>query len=226
METHPDVIVCGTGIDAIDETGRVLSYSDRGPRDMDEYRVELLFRNPGPIHPTAFFNNDMLTDNGITYNEELVHSQDYGMWETVSHYGTVCILDDVLLHMRKHDAQISSAKRGIQIKCDKITQKKILTQLLDVVTDEEVDFHYTYSGNSLPDVFINDDVADWYDRILQANKEKHIYNQQKLEKRILTIKKNLVRQTMKPEMGVIEKMRIAMRYLPFFDALKMAFRPQ
>jgi glycosyltransferase involved in cell wall biosynthesis len=226
MESHPDVIVCGTRIGTIDETGRVLSYSPKRPHDMEDYRVRMLFQNPGPIHPTAFFNNDMLQDNNITYNEELVHAQDYGMWETVCHYGTVYTLDDVLLHRRKHNGQISSARRGIQIKCDKITLKKILTELLDDVTDEEVDLHYTYSGGYFSDVVINDDVDAWYDRLLQANKEKHIYNQQKLEKRILTIKKNLVRQTIKPEMGVIEKMRIAMRYLPFIHALKTAIRPQ
>jgi len=226
MESHPDVIVCGSRIGTIDETGRVLSISPQRPHDMEDYRVRMLFQNPGPIHPTAFFNNEMLQDNNITYNEELIHAQDYGMWETVCHYGTVYTLDDVLLYRRKHDGQISSARRGVQIKCDKITLKKILTELLGEVTDEEVDFHYTYSGGYFSDVVMNDDVAAWYDRLLQANKEKHIYNQQKLEKRILTIKKNLVRQTITPDMGVIEKTRIAMRYLPFFHALKTAFRPQ
>ena len=88
-----------------------------------------------------------------------------------------------------------------------------------------MDFHYTYSGGYFPDVTINEDVAAWYNRLLKANKEKHIYNQQKLEKRILTIKKNLVRQTITPEMGLIEKMHISMRYLPFFHALKTAFHP-
>lgn len=225
METHPDVIVCGTRIGTIDETGRVLSLSPQRPHDMEDYRVRMLFQNPGPIHPTAFFNNDMLQDNNITYNEELIHAQDYGMWETVVHYGTVYTLDDVLLYRRKHEGQISSARRGVQMKCDKITLKKILTELLGEVTDEEVDFHYTYSGGYFPDVTINEDVAAWYNRLLKANKEKHIYNQQKLEKRILTIKKNLVRQTITPEMGLIEKMHISMRYLPFFHALKTAFHP-
>lgn len=226
METHPDVIVCGTRIGTIDETGRVLSLSPQRPHDMEDYRVRMLFQNPGPIHPTAFFNNDMLQDNNITYNEELIHAQDYGMWETVCHYGTVYTLDDVLLYRRKHEGQISSARRGVQMKCDKITLKKILTELLGEVTDEEVDFHYTYSGGYFPDVTMNEDVAAWYNRLLKANKEKHIYNQQKLEKRILTIKKNLVRQTIIPEMGLIEKLHICMHYLPFLHALKTAFKPQ
>jgi len=224
MESHPDVIVCGTRIGTIDETGRVLSLSPQRPHDMEDYRVRMLFQNPGPIHPTAFFNNDMLRDNNITYNEELIHAQDYGMWETVCHYGTVYTLDDVLLYRRKHEGQISSARRGTQIKCDKITLKHILSELLDQVTDEEVDFHYIYSGGYFSEVIMTDDVASWYDRLIQANKSKHIYNQKKLEKRILTIKKNLVRQTISPEMGIIEKLRISMRYLPFFHALKTALR--
>lgn len=224
MESYPDVIVCGTRIGTIDETGRVLSISPQRPHDMEDYRVRMLFQNPGPIHPTAFFNNDMLRDNNITYNEELVHAQDYGMWETVCHYGTVYTLDDVLLYRRKHEGQISSARRGTQIKCDKITLKKILTELLGQVTDEEVDFHYMYSGGYFTDVVMTDDVAAWYDKLLQANRSKHIYNQEKLAKRILTIKKNLVRQTINPEMGLIEKMRISMRYLPLLHAVKTALR--
>ena len=224
MESHPDVIVCGTRIGTIDETGRVLSLSPQRPHDMEDYRVRMLFQNPGPIHPTAFFNNDMLRDNNITYNEELIHAQDYGMWETVCHYGTVYTLDDVLLYRRKHEGQISSARRGTQIKCDKITLKHILSELLDQVTDEEVDFHYMYSGGYFSDVVMTDDVAAWYAKLLQANKEKHIYNQEKLEKRILTIKKNLVRQSISPEMGLIEKLRFSMRYLPFLHAVKTAIR--
>ena len=226
MEKHPEVIVCGARIGIIDGNSKVTKKAStaKTSEDMESYRVRMLFQNPGPIHPTAFMRHEKLIENHITYDEELRYAQDYGMWETTSHFGTIVILEEELLYHRRHGKQITTARREVQMQCDKMTQKKILAALLGDVSDEEVDFHYVHSTGYFPDSRISPEVAAWYERLVRANKERRIYDQGKLEKRILTIKKNLIRQTIKLDrLSGMRKMRIVFRYLPFFSAVRAYF---
>lgn len=113
MESHPDVIVCGAyPILFSDELSAGKQWEVKTEiKDMDSYRVKMLFRNPGPAHPTAFFNREMLARHHISYDEELVYAQDYGMWRTVSRYGRVYNLPEALLFRRMSENQISKAHR-------------------------------------------------------------------------------------------------------------------
>ncbi len=144
------------------------------------------------------------------------------MWEVVSRYGKVSSLDEVLLYRRKHEKQISIAKRDVQKKCDKMTQKKILSDLLGSVSDKEVELHYTHSTTYNQDATITPEVAAWYDRLLQANQSRHLYNQNILQKYIGAIKKRLVLQTIKQNRNLskYENIRLVFRYLPFLRAVK------
>lgn len=226
MEKHPEVIVCGAKIGVIDENGNVTKKASKSKtsEDMESYRVRMLFQNPGPIHPTAFMRHEKLIENHIVYDERLRYAQDYGMWETTSHFGSIVTIEEELLYHRRHGKQITTARREVQMQCDKMTQKKILTALLGDVSDEEVDFHYVHSTGYFPDARISPEVSDWYDRLARANKNRRIYDQGKLEKRILTIKKNLIRQTIKLDrMTGLVRMKFVFRYIPFFPALRTCF---
>jgi glycosyltransferase involved in cell wall biosynthesis len=222
MEAHPEVIVCGSR-EGLIINGEKIKTSNEAYEvcNMEEYKVKLLFVNPGPRHPTVMIRHEQLMEHNIRYNEELIHSQDYGLWEVISHYGKICEIDEVLLYRRKHNGQVSVAKRDIQIQCDKMTQKKLLSDLLDNVSDREVDFHYRHSTGYYPDAVISPEAEEWYDRLIQANKERQIYNQKKLVKQTILIKKQLVRQSFKPEMSLHERMCIIFRYLPVFESVRM-----
>lgn len=222
MEAHPEVIVCGTRAGILDEKRNVRPLNVNVPDNMEEYRVRMIFLNPGPTHPTAFFRHEKLLEHHILYDEKLIYAQDYGMWEVVSRYGKVSSLDEVLLYRRKHEKQISIAKRDVQKKCDKMTQKKILSDLLGSVSDKEVELHYTHSTTYNQDATITPEVAAWYDRLLQANQSRHLYNQNILQKYIGAIKKRLVLQTIKQNRNLskYENIRLVFRYLPFLRAVK------
>ena len=222
MESHPDAVVCGAK--AITLTGGKKIPPMEGnsrPEDMEDYRVRLLFINPGPRHPTAMIRHETLLAHQILYDERLVHAQDYGLWEALSHYGTIYTLPEALLYRRMHEKQVSAARRSIQIQCDKMTQKKILSALLGDVTDAEVDFHYFHSTGYYPDAAISPEAAAWYDRLLQANKSRRIYDQKKLKTRIVFIKKDLLRKAFTPDMSALKKVRMIFRYLPFLSGIRM-----
>ena len=180
----------------------------------------MLFENPGPFHPTAFFRHEKLLEHGILYDESLYYAQDYGMWETISHYGNVAVLEDVLFLRRKHENQISTAHRERQIQCDKMTQRKLLSELLGSVTEEEMDLHYVHSTGAFRDAKITPEVVQWYERILKANDQRRIYNKRKLKKRILIIERRLVEQSFTKEMSKLDKLRLVFKYLPFPYAVR------
>ena len=215
MRNHPDAIVCGT------ETTFFFKQSTeiKGKlEDMNSYRVRMLFRNPGPAHPTAFFDREKLLEHQITYDEHLTFAQDYGMWVTVSQYGRVYIMPEVLLVRRLHPDQVSHKNREHQIRCDKMTQKKLLTQLLGDVTKEEVDMHYYCSG-FYHDAEITPQINAWYDRLIEANRHKRLYDQRKLKQEIKRIKKRLIYQTFSYDMSKADKAFLFFRYLSFFPAV-------
>ena len=172
MESHPDVIVCGCRVttdrnDASPAKGKM--------EDMDSYRIKMLFRNPGPTHPTAFFRRSVLLEKHIEYDESLRYSQDYGMWAELVKYGRICILQDRLVYYRIHDGQVSKAHREEQIRCDKVTQKKLLCELLGDVTEEELDLHYRYSTLYYRGQKLTKDVRRWYRKLIRANNKMRIY---------------------------------------------------
>lgn len=219
MESHPEVILCGTNFsfdnrpeDAITEI----------PEDMESYRVKMLFVNPGPSHPTTFFDREKLNQFHIIYDEQLTYAQDYGLFAAISEYGPISILPEILVHRRKHEAQISKAHRESQIQCDKMTQKKLLSRLLGDVSDEELNLHYYCTSTPSVRPVMTPQIAQWYDRLIAANKIKGIYNQKKLKKKINTIKEKLVSRAVSEESGIADLVRMFFRYLPFFPAAKEA----
>ncbi len=216
MEKHPDVIVCGSDwahlIDGNVVYAPGKSLRKMRPANMKEYRVNLLFKNPGPIHPSTMFRHEALLAHDILYDERLIHAQDYGMWVDVSHYGRVCVISEVLLYRRKHKDQVSVARRDVQINCDKMTQKKLLSELLGSVTDEEVDFHYRHSSGYFADAVITPEAVDWYDRLLQANEKLRLYDQKYLQDKIIKIKKKLIVQSFSQDMSFGDKKKIIFRY--------------
>lgn len=221
MEAHPDVIICGTRVGKMNDQNDVVLPTAKLPKDMEDYRVRMLFVNPGPSHPTTFFRHQALLEHHILYDEKLVYAQDYGMWETISHYGKIYTLDETLLYRRIHAGQISVSERETQMQCDKMTQKKMLSSLLGDVTDAEVDLHYFYSTEYFPDAMMTPEAEAWYDRLIQENKSRRVYDQEKLEQRILIIKKSLVQNTLKSDMPVYKKYRVVFHSLPFLVGLKM-----
>lgn len=249
MESHPDVFVCGSkvihfknstipDIQPTDQTkDRPAFIKKKGSQrkenieftnikieDMESYRVRMLFTNPGPVHPTAFFNHEKLIQYQIDYNEELEYAQDYDLWMRISSVGQICTLPKVLLYYRVHAGQISKAHREKQIECDQMTQRKLLEQLLDNVSEEELSFHYKHSSGYDSNAKISPRAIQWYGRIISANKERKIYDQKKLVQYIDCIKTRLISQIFTRDMSKSMKGRLLFQYLPFSTASKTLLR--
>ena len=192
MQSNPDVIVCGARV--------LTSKNERTNLDVcfesrEQYLVRMLFTNPGPSHPTAFIDREVLRAHAIEYDEKLIYAQDYGLWVSLIPYGRICILPEILLFYRRSENQVTVKHKEKRRQCVGRIQKKLLCQLLDDVTDEEADFHYVHSAGHYPDATMTPEVAKWYKRLLTANRERGLYDQSCMKAVIEIIKKRLLLQT-------------------------------
>lgn len=218
MESHPDVIVCGTGVEIFGERSKKYC---RKISDPESYRVLLLFTNPGPMHPTAFFNRELLLRYHITYDERLECAQDYGLWTVISRYGNVFNLNDILLRYRTHNRQISSAHVEKQIACDKLILEGLLKELLGSVTKEEIELHYTYAYGRVKGVTVNAEMYSWFRRLIDTNNRVGVYNKEKFKSYVYnSVLKPIIYRSFRPDMAYISKIGMFFRYLPPHIALR------
>jgi len=203
MENHPEISVCGTFVQRfIVENGEKKEidkrhlFKDTFKNDMDAYAAKMLFTNPGPTHPTAFFRKAFFESKNIKYDESKFYAQDYKLWlDVYDAGGLVYIIPEKLLWYRVHDEQISVSKKDIQSKYSKQVQKELLERLFDKVSDEESDFHHRYATGYYYDVGVPLESIKWFGKILDANRKKRVFNQKKLIYRVfISIMRNAVRK--------------------------------
>ena len=218
MEKHPDMILCGANVEFFgDYSGKSECRID----DMERYRISALFVNPGPSHPTAFFNRELLLRYHLAYDESIVYAQEYRLWVDISRHGQIGLLKEVLLRHRISKDQISIKHRSEQIKGDQITQGELLQELLGFVTQEEKDFHYHYSTGYYNDTKINDEMLKWFHRLIEANDRRGVYKKKEFRRYVydVIIKRN-VYHSFVPNMSNAAKIAMFFRYMPFLLALK------
>ena len=209
MESHPETIMCGTAIEKFgDKTGIKRTPID----DLEQYRCILLFVNPGPSHPTAFFNKSKLLQHHIQYANWLLYGQDYELWVEISKIGKMTELSEVLLRYRVSSQQVGNSCSKMQARCAQLVQKKQLCELLGKVSEDEVLFHYKYSTGYYADTVINQEIVKWYKRILKENRHKNIYHQKKLKKIIRDRLFRLTINACSKESSLIKKTALCMRY--------------
>lgn len=111
MESHPDVIVCGTNIKLI---GKFKPFYIKSVFQEDkDIRGQMLY-NSGFVHPTVFIRKSILDKSGIIYDETFQNAQDYKMWYDLRRYGKFANIKDCLLKYRISNIQITSASATSQ----------------------------------------------------------------------------------------------------------------
>lgn len=107
MERHPSVIVCGSAAEKFGEIHQV----DKFTKDFLLCLLTSQF-----THPCVFIRSQFLKSNGLRYDEESVHFEDYKLWVEIyklHNYQSACFynLPEVLLRYRVHSFQVSSRFR-------------------------------------------------------------------------------------------------------------------
>lgn len=170
MEANPDVIVCGTWIQAF---GGANYTTKRVIPSREYHKASFLFGNIyGLCHPTAFFRKSLLRRHNISYDETLTTAQDYGMWSQCVNVGRIANVDEILLQYRVHNSQISIDKRELQESCVRKVQRHLLELLLYDVNKETADKHFLLCK----DKSISRNTVKWFKYLGRENRSRKIYD--------------------------------------------------
>jgi glycosyltransferase involved in cell wall biosynthesis len=184
MNKNPDVIVCGGGYKAI---GSDFIFIPKASND--ELLVELLSYSP-LAHPTAFFRTKTLKDNKIKYTPHYEPAEDYKMWITLSEYGKLANLTDIILQYRIHPNQISNYKAQIQKEKTELIALEYVRQLSK--NHEYFEFYCNTTLNSLEDLK-KYEIVEEYIKLNLKEKKIYINNHLFLERKKNYLKNSLTR---------------------------------
>lgn len=179
MEDNPDVVVLGGRVFT---EGSVSTAQYEWTPDQDVLKIRMLFRNVGVPHPTAMIRKRVLDETGIRYTESVKKSQDYKLWTDLMYHGKIMMLPDVVLMYRMHDGQISAGKASQMGYAQGIARQQA-EKLMGSLTEQELAWHLSATTEELPG---NDlaGFAGYLQKIADANREKKIYHQKKLEREL------------------------------------------
>ena len=137
MESHPNVILCGTSIQYVGgKGGRIQIY----PTTNEEVKAEMLF-NSGYSHPTIMIRHQTMLDNNIWYDEEYRQTQDFRLYETLYDLGDFANLPDVLLDYRISENQISTRLHNRQGNLMQMIRRRMINKWLSRIGLHELNFN-------------------------------------------------------------------------------------
>ncbi len=112
LEASPDIAVLGTGLETIDEEGRISSTADP-VSDPAEIR-DLLLHGNCLSHPTVMMRRDVVLSAG-GYRSAFTVAEDYDLWLRLSEQHALSNLTEPLLYYRTRGGQASARHRSLRL---------------------------------------------------------------------------------------------------------------
>lgn len=134
LDAHPDVVLCGTWAEIVDDAGRVLERR-RPPVDDEAIRTQLLWDN-ALFHSSWMFRADPVRDAG-GYDEAVERAQDHELAWRLARRARLANVPRPLLRWRRARTAVSAAHRAAQRRSVGATSLRALTETLGAPPDEE-----------------------------------------------------------------------------------------
>jgi len=125
LEANPEVVLCGTSYEIIDEEKRTII-----PEKHNDIKLALLKDNC-IAHPSVMIRKKILEEFSIFYDAAKEPAEDYALWIQLLSVGKLHNLQEVLLKYRMHNSSVSrkrdeeQEKRAIEIKLQLLSQLDI-----------------------------------------------------------------------------------------------------
>jgi len=184
MEKHPDIGICGTWAQVINNKGEITGkiVTQTAPSFLS---VSLLFSVP-LVHPAACFRASILKKH--LYHEVLI-AEDFDLWSRLDKETQMANLPEYLFRYRWHDTNISKEKQHLQEQNKEMLIRRGLSELKLNPDDETMRIHRLsfslYSLGKGTQAKINSSdlkkSGQWFSELLSANKLHKRYNQQALK---------------------------------------------
>lgn len=134
LDQHPDVALCGTWADIVDDDGRVLERA-RPPIDAAAIRAQLMWDN-ALFHSSWMFRTRTVLELG-GYDETVERAQDYELAWRISRRAQLANLPIPLLRWRRSHVAISVLQRDAQRRSVGRTSYRALTEELGTAPEPD-----------------------------------------------------------------------------------------
>ena len=183
LENHLNVCVLGSDISYISDDHLHIPPFIDFMDNQELFKIKMLFRNVGPIHPSTMIRRSFLLENNIRYRESELKAQDYGLWlDCINVGGTIVCLKNILLGYRVHREQITISHHEDQDKCIEEMSKDQIVKLFDI-DDESASILASFFSNHYcvsPERYIES-----INTLIRINKEVRIYNEKLLRQELM-----------------------------------------
>ena len=175
MRQHPDVSICGSDTELIDEDGMVIGH--RNVKEGDQrIKIVLFFGETSLAHPTVVMRKGFLKKHRVQYSESYLHAEDYELWCRCTAFCTFDNVPEALVQYRHHSHSVSKAYRYQQ----RVSAQKILVNHLRSLgltpSPEELNCHMQFS---LPlnqsDRPNRSELTMWGEKLLAWNSKNHVF---------------------------------------------------
>lgn len=177
MQTNHDVGLCGGHCMILYPTS--IGYLSKMPVDFEEIKSSLLFMNP-ILHPFVMFNGDIFSQLGIQYAEKMVCALDYELYLRIFlRHPQVAFanVDDVVGVYRRHEGQISTARRAEQAQYAFRAQMQIFQALGIAPSNKLILYHlHLYGGIDVESAEDMAGLVDWAVTLRIANAKKKLFS--------------------------------------------------
>ncbi len=184
MDKNPEVGVCGSWVRFIPEANR---YIWKLPKGSEEIRC-WLFSSVGVAHPAVMMRRKLFVENGLFYDPDYRHIEDYELWGRAIKYMEFANIQEVLLDYRIGPDQICARHESDQMATVVRLRAERLRELGINPSSPEQELHEAIMNCRIPaDKDFLDRAEQWLLRLESANKAVGKYNLEIFARRMLEI---------------------------------------
>jgi len=176
LDNFQDIDLIGTGVHSFGESDLYW----RLPDDSDELKIRMLL-HPVFAHPSFMFRHKLLNE-GIMYDESFRTAQDYDFAARVAKAHKLGRVQEILLEYRVHKLQISNISNSGQKDNANRVRKMLLDSLgIKFTPEQETTWNRWVFEARVNKVSDFKRVYGLIDYIVDANKRKKLYSEEKIE---------------------------------------------
>ena len=144
-----------------------------------DIKTFMLF-NSALTNAAVMLRTDIFIKKNLFYPEKLTFGEDYSLWLDAMFSGIkMANLNDKLMIYVRRKNQLSKTKMEMQANILKGLYRKIFTHLQLDFSQEEIDLHYNIYAQKCG-FMTSEKISDWFDKIIQHNKNLQIFDEQQL----------------------------------------------
>lgn len=147
--------------------------------DNEDIKAFMLFNSPF-ANPLVMFRKDFFIKNNLLYPENVNFGEDYQLWINAMFAGIkMANLKQVLMTYTRRKGQLSKTKAEEQATILKEIYKNIFSNLKIGISQAELDLHFKLNEQDFSGITI-DEISNWFDKIIEYNKNSMIFDEQKI----------------------------------------------